>query len=236
MDRLAALRPITYSAGFKNIVLLEKRYLASGSTGRCGAGIRQQWGTEMNCMISRLSIRHFLQMNEALAYDGDVEFRQNGYLMVTYSEEEAAMLRNNLTLHHRLGIPVQMLSIEDIKEIVPALNTERVVAATICMEDGQANPFKVTDAYAKASVRLGVEINTSTGVRGFRLRGHKIEAVITGQGEIATDTVVNATGPYARFISRMFGHELPVEPGKAPDCGYRTSGTFFKANGHEFPP
>ncbi len=198
--------------GFKNVVLLEKGYICRGSTGRCGAGIRQQWGTEMNCLISRYSVKHFEVMNEELEYEGDVEFRQNGYLMVTYSESEAAMLKNNLILHKQLGIPVQFLSLEEVREIAPALNTERIVASTICMEDGQANPFKVTDAYARAARRLGVEFMTFTEVTGFKLNGAGISAVITNKGEIKTDTVINATGPYARFISAMLEHELPVEP------------------------
>lgn len=198
--------------GFKNILLLEKRFLASGSTGRCAAGIRQQWGTEMNCLISRYSIRHFEKMNEELDYDGDVEFIPNGYLMVTYAEEEANMLKDNLVLHRRLGIPVEFLSIEEVKEIVPSLNTERVVASTICMEDGQANPFYVTDAYAKAAKRLGVEIMTGTTVEGFMRQGSKITGVRTDAGDIVTETVINATGPYAKFISQMLGHDLPVEP------------------------
>ncbi len=198
--------------GFKNIAVLEKGYICRGSTGRCAAGIRQQWGTEMNCLISRHSIRHFEVMNEMLEYEDDVEFIQNGYLMVTYSEKEAAMLSENLKLHKKLGIPVQLLSIDDVKEIVPVINTERIVASTICMEDGQANPFKVTDAYYRAAERLGVNFYTYTEVTGFKRQDKKITAVVTDRGEIATDKVVNATGPYAKFISKMLGHELPVEP------------------------
>lgn len=198
--------------GFRNVVVLEKGYLCRGSTGRCAAGIRQQWGTEMNCLISRGSIKHFEVMNEMLGYEDDVEFRQNGYLMITYSEKEAAMLKNNLSLQERLGIPVQFLTIDEVKEIAPAVNTERVVASTICMEDGQANPFKVADAYARAAKRLGVNFYTYTEVTGFRLEGGTVKAVITDRGEIATSLVVNATGAYASLISKMLGHDLPVKP------------------------
>ena len=198
--------------GFRNVAVLEKGYLCRGSTGRCAAGIRQQWGTEMNCLISRGSIKHFEVMNEMLEYEDDVEFRQNGYLMITYSEKEAAMLKNNLSLQERLGIPVQFLNIDEVKEIAPAVNTERVVASTICMEDGQANPFKVTDAYARAAKRLGVNFYTYTEVTGFRLEGGAVKAVLTDRGEISTPLVVNATGAYARLISEMLGHDLPVKP------------------------
>ncbi len=197
--------------GFRNVAVLEKGYLCRGSTGRCAAGIRQQWGTEMNCLVSRGSIKQFEVMNEMLEYEDDVEFRQNGYLMITYSEKEAAMLKNNLPLQKRLGIPVQFLTIEEVKEIAPAVNTERVIASTICMEDGQANPFKVTDAYARAAKRLGVNFYTYTEVTGFRVEGNAIKAVLTERGEISTTIVVNATGAYARLISKMVGHDLPVK-------------------------
>ena len=50
--------------GVKDIVLLEKNFLASGATGRCGAGVRQQWGTEMNCRLARESMKIFENMNE----------------------------------------------------------------------------------------------------------------------------------------------------------------------------
>ncbi len=198
--------------GFKDVVVLEKGYICRGSTGRCAAGIRQQWGTEMNCLLSRLSIRHFEVMNEMLEYNGDVEFKQNGYLMVTYSEDEAEMLKNNLVLHKKLGIPVQFLTVEDVREIVPALNTERVIASTICMEDGQANPFKVTDAYMQAAKASGVQFHTYTEVTGLKMKDNRITTVVTDRGEISTPNVVNAAGPYAKFISRMIGHDLPVEP------------------------
>lgn len=199
--------------GLKNIVLLEERALASGSTGRCAASMRQQWGTEMNCLLSKHSIERFKTLNEELEYDRDIEFTQNGYLMVTYAEEEAKMLENNLALHKRLGIPSQMLSIEETQELVPALNTEQIRASSICMEDGQANPFKVTEAYARAGRRLGVTIYTNTEVMGFKTnQSGRLEAVVTNQGEIKTEKVVNATGPYAKKIHQMLGQDLPVEP------------------------
>ena len=86
------------------MVLLEKRYLTSGSTGRCGAGIRQQWGTEMNCLISRASARIFKRLNEELE-EGDIEFRETGYMLTAYDEEKADMLTGAMHLQHKLGIP-----------------------------------------------------------------------------------------------------------------------------------
>lgn len=74
--------------GVKDIVVLDKQYLASGATGRCGAGVRQQWGTETNAILARDSVKRFEGMNEELDYDLDIEFKQGGYLMVAYTERE----------------------------------------------------------------------------------------------------------------------------------------------------
>ena len=51
------------SRGMKDIVLLEKKYLMSGSTGRCGAGVRMQWGTEMNCVLAKSTCEIFGNIN-----------------------------------------------------------------------------------------------------------------------------------------------------------------------------
>ncbi|MBQ3159005.1 MAG: FAD-binding oxidoreductase, partial [Clostridia bacterium] len=65
--------------GAKNIVVLEKSFICSGSTGACGAGFRMQWGTEMNCRMSKFSTEFYEHANDILEYDGDIELRQSGY-------------------------------------------------------------------------------------------------------------------------------------------------------------
>lgn len=197
--------------GFKNIVLLEKGFLTRGATGRCGAGIRQQWGTEMNCLLSRGSAQIFEKLGEETGY-GDIEFRQSGYLLTTYEEHEARMLEKNMVLQHKLGIPSRKLTPAQAKEIVPYLNTEGMVAAFFCQEDGHINPFKATYAYARAAKRLGVEFNTFTQVTDLQVEKGRIKAVVTDKGTIQTDKVVNATGAYAKFIGQMVGLSHPVEP------------------------
>ncbi|GAB4262801.1 MAG: FAD-binding oxidoreductase [Deferrisomatales bacterium] len=197
--------------GFRRVVLVEKRYLTSGSTGRCAAGIRQQWGTEMNCLLSRGSAALFQALPEELGC-GDVEFRQSGYLLVTYEESQARMLEENLELQHRLGIGSRKLSPQEAREVVPFLRTEGMVAAFFGPEDGHINPFKATFAYARAARRLGAEIHPYTTVTGLKTAAGRIAAVETDRGTVETPLVVNATGPYAKTIGAMLGLYHPVEP------------------------
>jgi sarcosine oxidase subunit beta len=194
--------------GCKKIVVFEKGYLTSGTTGRCAGGIRQQFGTEVNCILGRESLRSFAGLEEEL--DFDIEFYQGGYLLLAYTEKEYTQFQKNVLLQQRLGIDARFISAAEAREIVPALNPEGILGATFCPSDGQANPFKSTFAYAQAARRMGVEILTSTQVRGIETRKAKIHAVATNRGKWLTPIVVNAAGPHSAEIGKMVGVELPV--------------------------
>jgi len=84
--------------GMKNIVVLDKAYLTSGATGRCGAGIRQQWGTEANCVLAKKSIEFFETAKEELGYEDDIEFKQEGYLILASDKAEHDRFSKNVEL------------------------------------------------------------------------------------------------------------------------------------------
>ncbi len=198
--------------GCKDVVLLEREYLNSGATGRCGAGIRQQWGTEMNCILSRESVRLFENLNDELEYDHDIEFKQKGYLFVIYSGKEMEQFKKNIKLQNSLDIPSRLITPAEAKEIVPHLNTEKLLGATYCPTDGHANPFHVTPAYAKAAERLGASIQTYTEVVNIEKKAGRVTRVNTNRGSIDCDIVVNAAGGYAAKVGEMVGLDLPIYP------------------------
>ncbi len=194
--------------GQKNIVLLERNTIASGASGRCGAGFRQQFGTEMNCILARESVKIFEQLSNELEYD--IELNQKGYLILAYTEKEVTQFQKNVYLEQSLGIPSRLIKPEEAKEIVPALNIEGVLAATYCPTDGNVNPMRTTFAYAEAAQRLGVKIYLFTEAQKIVTNKQKIIKVITNRGTILTDTVVNAAGGYAREVGAIAGVEIPV--------------------------
>ncbi len=196
--------------GMKNIVLLEKGYIASGATGRCGAGIRQQWATEMNCQVAKLSREFFESAEETLGYHYDIEFKQKGYLILAATEEEDKQSIQNVALQNSLGIDSKYISLQEAKKIVPILNTEGFISATYCKDDGHLNPWHTTLAFAKAAEKLGVKIYTHTEVTGIDHQEGEIRGVQTPKGYIRTDKIVNAAGGHAQLIGEMAGVDLPV--------------------------
>lgn len=196
--------------GVKNIVVIEKNYICSGSTGRCGAGVRMQWGTEMNCKIGKKSIEFYEHANEILEYERDVEFKQSGYLLIADTDKEIDQFKKNIEVQHECGIPSKMLSLEEAREIVPYLNTSVLKGAAFCEKDGFLNPFHTTDAFYSAAKKLGVEFNTFTEVTNIKVEKGKVVGVDTSKGYISTNCVVNSTNGWSKGISEMVGVDVPV--------------------------
>jgi sarcosine oxidase subunit beta len=196
--------------GFRDVVVLEREYLASGATGRCGGGIRQQWSTEENTRLAMESVRLFRQLDQELDYE--TEFAQGGYLILAYTEEEVEQYRKNVAMQQKLGLDVRFVDAKEAREIAPHLNVDGILCATYCPSDGSANPFFVTQAYAEAAKRLGVQIELYTPVTDIKRRASKIFSVVTVHGEIETPLVVNAAGGDSVPLAKMVDLELPIVP------------------------
>ncbi|MEA1963926.1 MAG: FAD-binding oxidoreductase [Candidatus Aerophobetes bacterium] len=198
--------------GCRDVVLLEKDSLYSGSSGRCAAGVRQQFGLEMNCRLSKGSIEILENLNELLDYDRDIELKQGGYLWLLHTDEEVEIYKKNVQLQNSLGIESRLITVEEALKIVPYLNPERIKACTFHQKDGHVNPFEVSQAYAEAAKRLGVEINIFTKVTNIKVKNNRIVEVLTDKGKISTSKVFNAAGAFAKDIGRMVGVDLPLRP------------------------
>jgi sarcosine oxidase subunit beta len=193
--------------GLKNIVILEKNYIGSGSTGRCGGGIRQQWTTEENIRLAQESVELYENMSADLGYQ--VFFRQGGYLMITESEDDLPALRDAVVLQNRCDVPTEFLQPEDCLKIVPDLDISNLKGATFCPKDGTAYPFAVVWGYARACHRAGVKTFIRTRVTGITADDGSIRKVHTDRGDIATDRLINCAGPWARSMAAMVGVQLP---------------------------
>ena len=193
-------------------VLFEKHYLSSGATGRCGAGIRQQWSTKENASLSIKSIKRFEQLSTELNYD--IELRQGGYLIAIHDQQGMKEAEENVAMQRSLGLKVDVISPEEIIKIAPLLDTKgmQAIGATFCPTDGHANPFKTTFAYAKAARLHGADLLTHTNVTGITTHNNSITSVKTDQGTIKTDTVINAAGIDSTTIAEMAGITLPNFP------------------------
>jgi len=196
--------------GCQDVVLVEKKQLASGSTGLSAGGIRLQFSSEANIRIAMESLQTFERFAEE--FEAEIDFRQHGYLFLATGPQDLTEFAENVAIQQRMGVPVRLLSSEEIGDMAPYLNLDDVVGGTFCPRDGYADPYSVAMGFAKQARRLGVMIQQETEALDIKVDGGKVRAVVTNEGEIATPVVVNVAGPWAAQVGGMAGLELPVVP------------------------
>lgn len=194
----------------KGVVLLEKGMLGEGSTAKCAGGIRAQFSTEINIRFSLESLKTWNHFSEIMGTE--LDFKKVGYLFLAASEEERAIFRNNSDLQKKFGIPVELLSPQEIRYRWPFLRTDDLQGGTFCQWDGYAGPHEALSGFVRGARRGGVRIYEDTEVLQILRKGNMVSGVRTGQGEIASPIVVNAAGPHAGEVGKMAGVEVPVQP------------------------
>ncbi|MDO9628928.1 MAG: FAD-binding oxidoreductase [Acholeplasmataceae bacterium] len=196
--------------GVEGIHVIDRGYFTNGATGRCGAGVRQQWATPMNCILAKKSIEFFEHAKDILEYDGNLEFKQEGYLMLATTKEEHEQFTKNVKLQNSLGIPSKQLTKDEALKIVPHLNPDAFISATFCQTDGHLNPFKMTEAYFLAAKKLGVTFSFFEEALSIETKDKKIVRVVTNKNTYETTKVVNAAGGYSKEVGDMAGVDIPV--------------------------
>jgi sarcosine oxidase, subunit beta len=196
--------------GARDVVVLERETVGSGSTSKAAGGIRVQFSTRVEVEFSLRGIEFFKRFEDEMGVPCD--YRQEGYLILLFDEADLARYRKNVELQTSLGAEVHIVKPDEARAIVPELNVDDVVAAAWGPMDGYASPNDVVQAYANQARARGVRILEGTPATAIELEGDRVTAVLTPEGRIETPLVVNAAGPQAPLIARMVRREIPVDP------------------------
>ena len=199
-------------AGVKDVALFEKEYLSSGGSGRSAAGLRQHFGTEVNCRLAKYNLECFPALEEELGGELKLEFAQWGYLWVAYSRENMAQLEKNVSLQRSLDIPSEILSAREVKRRWPYLRIENILGAAFCGKDGHINPHTLTMAYARAAEKMGARVFTYTPVDRLLASGGRIKGVMVRGEEWSAPRVLLTAGPWSTALAAAVGIDLPVTP------------------------
>jgi sarcosine oxidase, subunit beta len=196
--------------GARDVVVLERETVGSGSTSKAAGGIRVQFSTRVEVEFSLRGIEFFKRFEDEMGVP--CHYRQEGYLILLFDEVDLARYRKNVELQTSLGAEVRIVKPDEARAIVPELNVDDVIAAAWGPMDGYASPNDVVQAYANQARARGVRILEGTPATAIELEGDRVIAVRTPEGRIETPLVVNAAGPQAPLIARMVDREVPVDP------------------------
>ncbi|MCH8205875.1 MAG: FAD-binding oxidoreductase [Chloroflexi bacterium] len=188
--------------GFGKVVLLEKRSLASASTGHSAANVRTYYSNQVTAQLAWRAVQMFEHDHEELG--GDSGFRQVGFLLLL-DENTDATGDHILQTEIDNGVEVKGLLVEEVSELAPQLNLEGVIRAIYEPRSGYADPVKTTRILVERAKEWGLLVYEGVGATGIRLAGDRVAAVETEQGAVQTPVVVNAAGPWGRQVGRWVG-------------------------------
>jgi 4-methylaminobutanoate oxidase (formaldehyde-forming) len=191
-------------AGWRDVVLLEKGELTSGSTHHA-AGLVTQFNPSATMMSFR---RYSVALYRKLGV-----FNPVGSVRIASSADTFDDLRRAVSRAAALGLDADLIGPEEVLEKLPFASPQSLHGGVWIADDGYVDPHIATYAVADAARGLGVQIRTRVRVTGIELgRDHEVRAVLTSDGRIAADHVVNAGGIWAPQLAEMVGARLPSVP------------------------
>jgi 4-methylaminobutanoate oxidase (formaldehyde-forming) len=196
--------------GWDDVVLLERSQLTSGSTFHSAGLVGQLRGSVSLTKMMMHSVDLYRRLGEESEFDpGWIEC---GGIRLASSEERMEELRRQAGWAKTFGLPLELISATEAKELFPLLSTEGVLGAAWLPTDGYIDPAQLTYALADGARRGGCTILTSTRVTGISVAEGRVRGVETDRGAIEAEVVVDAAGMYAAEVGRMAGVRIPVIP------------------------
>ena len=194
--------------GFKDIVLLERAKLTSGSTWHA-AGLVGQLRTSAN--VTQL-LKYSVELYDKLEQETGqaTGWKRNGGLRLACNQERLTEIKRQATTAHSFGLEMHVLSAAEAKALWPIMDSADVVGAAFLPTDGQVNPSDLAQALAKGARMHGVRIIEECPVIGIQLNNGRVSGVSTSHGAIATGIIVNCAGQWARQIGKLAGVNVPL--------------------------
>ncbi|WP_202875578.1 NAD(P)/FAD-dependent oxidoreductase [Kribbella speibonae] len=201
-------------AGVRNVLLLEKGQLGSGSTCKAAGGVRANFSDEVNIALGARSLEAFARFD--VRPGQEVDLHRVGYLFLLDSAEQVEHFRESTELQNRLqetaGRPTRMISVDEAVALAPIVAPDDLVGACFSPTAGHCTPESVVLGYASAARRLGARLITECEVLGIDAVGNQISVVRTNRGEVRTGTVICAAGAWSAQLGELVGVDLPVVP------------------------
>jgi sarcosine oxidase subunit beta len=211
--------------GVRDVVLMEKHFLASGPTGRSSAIVRQHYSNEETAKMALASLRVFQNFGDVVG--GTCDFVNAGF-MVGATEQDLPALQGNVALQQGVGIDTRIVSREEIHALDPHLFAEDIVAAAYEPESGYCDPVSTTTSFATRAKEAGARILQNTEVTDILIAQGRVRGVKTTKGEFHAPVVVNAAGAWGRRVGRMVGVDVPLEPSRHEIAAFRRPPDFGK--------
>jgi len=194
--------------GYTDVVLLERKKLTSGTTWHA-AGLIGQMRASQN--LTQM-VKYSGDLYEKLEAETGVAtgFRRSGSISLATNEERFTEFKRNASLAKVHGVDVHVLSPNELESKIDLFNLDDIVGGVWIPKDGKGDPANIAMSLAKGARNLGVQIFEDVKVTAINKEDGRITGVVTDQGDIQSEIVVNCGGMWAREVGLMAGANVPL--------------------------
>ncbi|XDA98604.1 FAD-dependent oxidoreductase [Sulfitobacter sp. LCG007] len=198
--------------GWRDVVLLERKQLTSGTTWHAAGLIAQLRATANMTKLAKYSQELYgsLEAETGVA----TGFKRVGSITAALTGERREELWRQAAMARAFGVAVEEITPDEVKARYPHLNTEGIVGGVFLEKDGQGDPANIALALAKGARQRGARIVEGVKVTGIRRAGRRVTGVDWSSGaetgHIAAEMVVNCAGMWGHEVGRMAGVNVPL--------------------------
>ena len=195
--------------GWSDVVQLERNQFSCGTTWHAAGLVGTMRANEPHARLCEYSMA---VLSELEAETGQsTGFKQVGSLTIAHSVARFEELKRVAAMNNAFGVTrVDIVTPEEIKSIYPYLETGDLLGGSWVEQDGTASPVDVTQAFVKGARARGALCLEGVRVTGITQANGRVTGVVTDQGEIRADFVVNCAGLWGREVGRMAGVNVPL--------------------------
>ena len=195
-------------AGWKDVMLIERAELTAGSTWHAAGGMHTVNGDPNVAKLQQYTINLYREIEQISGQSCGVHI--TGGIMLAGTRERLDWLKMAKARGRYLGMELELISVDEAEQLFPLMDKKHFAGAMYDPIEGHVDPNGVTYAYAKSAQIGGAEIVRQCRVTELHQRTDGTWDVITEQGTVHAEHVVNAGGLWAREVGRMVGIELPI--------------------------
>lgn len=199
--------------GWKDVVLLERKQLTSGTTWHAAGLIAQLRATQNMTRLAKYSQELYGTLEEETGVA--TGFKRCGSITVALTEDRKEEIYRQAGMARAFGVEVEEISPAEVKAKYEHLNIDGVVGGVFLPKDGQGDPANIALALAKGARQRGAVIKERVKATGVVKAGKRITGVNwedeTGSGTIECEHVVNCAGMWGREVGQMLGVNVPLQ-------------------------
>ena len=195
--------------GWTDVVLLERQQFSCGTTWHAAGLVGTMRANESQARLCEYSMAVLNDLEQETGQS--TGFKQVGSISIAHSVARFEELKRVAAMNNAFGVTqVDMITPDEIKALYPFVETGDLLGGSWVAQDGTASPVDITSSFVKGARQRGVKCLEGVKVTAINQANGKVTGVVTDQGEIQADFVVNCAGLWGREVGKMAGVSVPL--------------------------